>query len=109
MKERIKVELFNRTLKEIERSEYTYITEDIFANREDIVKVKLPEGVVEIGDYAFENCRNLEEVICPDSLRRIGNMAFADCVSLKNIRYGTDVEVEDSAFEGCAELTQAVC
>ena len=109
MKERIKVELFNRTLKEIERSDYTYITEEIFANREDIVKVKLPEGVVEIGDYAFENCRNLEEVICPDSLRRIGGMAFADCVSLKNVRYGTDVEVDESAFEGCVKLPQRVC
>lgn len=106
MKERIKVELFNRTLKEIERSDYTYITEDIFANREDIVKVKLPEGVVEIGDYAFENCRNLEEVICPDSLRRIGSMAFADCISLKNIQYGNDVEVTEDAFKGCVEMKQ---
>lgn len=104
MKERIKIHLFNKTVKEIDRSDFTYITEDIFANRSYIVKVELPEGVVEICDYAFEHCENLEEVICPKSLKRIGKEAFADCTKLGKVQYGTGVEVDATAFKGCYNL-----
>ena len=45
MKERIKVYLYNKTIKEIDMTDFTYISEDIFAERGDIVKVELPEGV----------------------------------------------------------------
>ena len=42
---RIKVTLYNRTLKEIDMSDFSYISEDIFSNRSDVVKIELPEGV----------------------------------------------------------------
>ena len=59
MKERIKITLYNKTYKEIDMSDFTEITEDIFSNRDDIVDVKLPEGVKIIDAHAFENCRHL--------------------------------------------------
>ena len=49
MKERIKVYLYNKTMKEIDMSDFSYISEDVFSERTDIVKVVLPEGVKEIG------------------------------------------------------------
>lgn len=104
MKERIKVYLYNKTIKEIDMTDFTYISEDIFAERGDIVKVELPEGVEVIGNNAFENCTNLEEVICPKSLKSIGAEAFIDCVNLKKINYGSDVKVDASAFKGCYNL-----
>mgnify|MGYP004512446357 FL=1 len=104
MKERIKVYLYNKTIKEIDMTDFTYISEDIFAERGDIVKVELPEGVEVIGNNAFENCANLEEVICPKSLKAIGAEAFADCVNLKKVEYGKDVKVDASAFKGCYNL-----
>ena len=51
---RIKVTLYNRTLKEIDMSDFSYISEDIFSNRSDVVKIELPEGVKKIGNNAFE-------------------------------------------------------
>ena len=84
---RIKVTLYNRTLKEIDMSDFSYISEDIFSNRSDVVKIELPEGVKKIGNNAFENCNNLEEVIFPDSLEEIGQEAFINCVNLKSAVY----------------------
>ncbi len=104
MKDRIKVYLYNKTFKEIDMSDFTKITEDLFAERNDIVKVELPEGVEEIGNHAFENCANLQEIICPDSLKRIGIKAFADCANLKKVNYSEDVEVDATAFAGCPNM-----
>jgi len=102
MKDRIKVYLYNKTFKEIDMSDFTRITEDLFAERNDIIKVELPEGVEEIGNHAFENCTNLEEVICPKSLKKIGRKAFADCINLKKVNYSEAVAVDASAFQGCS-------
>lgn len=101
MKERIMVYLYNKTTKEIDMTDFSVISEEIFSERDDIVKVELPEGVRIIGSHAFENCQNLEEVDCPKSLERIGREAFADCVKLKKVNYGPDVRVDASAFKGC--------
>ena len=104
MKDRIKVYLYNKTVKEIDKSDLTRITEDIFANRTDFVKIVLPEGVEEICDYAFDDCTALEEVICPKSLKKIGKEAFSGCHNLRKIEYGPDVKVDATAFNGCYNL-----
>ena len=102
MKERIKVYLYNKTMKEIDMSDFSYISEDVFSERTDIVKVVLPEGVKEIGNNAFEHCIHLEEVV---SLQKIDSEAFIDCISLKKIDYDTaSVKVDASAFKGCYNL-----
>lgn len=104
MKERIKVHLYNRTIKEIELSDYSYISEDIFSNRSDIVKVEFPEGVEVIGSHAFESCVNLEEVVCPESLKRVGEEAFADCINLRKVSNISGAEVAPTAFKGCYNM-----
>ena len=104
MKERIKVYLYNKTIKEIDMSDFSYLSEDIFSVRGDIIKVILPECVEVIGDNAFENCANLEEVICPKSLKKIGAEAFADCIKLHKVEFGPDVLVDASAFKGCYNI-----
>ena len=93
---RIKVTLYNRTLKEIDMSD--------FSNRSDVVKIELPEGVKKIGNNAFENCNNLEEVIFPDSLEEIGQEAFINCVNLKSAVYKKGVKVDPTSFKGCIQL-----
>lgn len=104
MKERIKVYLYNKTTKEIDMSDFSYIPEELFSNRNDIVKVVLPEGVEALADNAFEYCINLEEVVCPESLKKIGSRAFAGCYNLKKVEYGKDVSVEPDSFRGCFNL-----
>ena len=53
MSKRIKVTLYNKTFKEIDMTDFTVIPEELFANRDDIVEVVLPEGVKVISANAF--------------------------------------------------------
>ena len=90
---RIKVTLYNRTYKEIDMSDFTCLPEELFANRDDIVEVVLPEGVKVISNNAFENCQRLEKV------------EFLNCFNLKSAQYGKDVKIDPTSFKGCANLT----
>lgn len=106
MKDRIKVSLYNKTTKEIDMSDFKVIPDDFFADRRDVVKVELPEGVEVIGNNAFEGCSRLEEIILPSTLKRIGNEAFIDCINLVKAEYGAEVEVAANAFKGCKKLNK---
>lgn len=56
---------------EIEGYKVTVIHRYAFAGHENLKKVTIPEGVVRIGYWAFEDCYNLEELILPDSLEEM--------------------------------------
>lgn len=45
----------------------------------------VPEGVVEIGHFAFKSCRNIEFVHLPNSVIRIGHNAFYQCDNLRKV------------------------
>lgn len=44
--------------------------------------VTIPEGVTEIGDWAFCGCTGLTSVTIPGDVTEIGNEAFQDCENL---------------------------
>ena len=50
-----------------------------------LTSVVIPEGVTSIGECAFANCGNLTSVTIPKSLKNIGRGAFLDCKNLKTI------------------------
>ncbi|MBQ7380169.1 MAG: leucine-rich repeat protein, partial [Clostridia bacterium] len=65
--------------------------------------VIIPEGITEIGQYAFRDCTTLQSVIISDSVTHIGNAAFYGCSSLSRITIGSGVtEIHYSAFERTA-------
>ena len=65
----------------------------------------IPNGVVEIGEYAFEGC-SLTTIDIPISVTKIGKYAFSDCFNLRSIDIPNGVtEIEDFAFNGCFNLT----
>ncbi len=45
------------------------------------------EGIVELGDYAFENQSLMTSIILPYTLQSIGNYAFAGCNRLANVTF----------------------
>ena len=75
-------------------------------HRAGIQRIQLPEGLIRIGDYAFEDCFNLRSVALPSTLRVIGEGAFADCRLLMDIALPDQLEELGAyAFRGCHALT----
>lgn len=65
----------------------------------------MPDGITEVGDYAFECCANLEEITLPDSLKTIGEGAFSACTKLSAIELPDNIEViKKGAFLYCQSL-----
>lgn len=75
-------------------------------HRAGIQRIQLPEGLVRIGAYAFEDCFNLRSVTLPSTLRVIGEGAFADCRLLMDTALPDQLEELGAyAFRGCHALT----
>lgn len=78
----------------------TAIGDYAFSSR-DIVSISIPDGVISIGDHAFEHCRKLQSVKLPSGLKKIGASAFADCPSLETLRISSMlIQLEKSADNG---------
>ena len=78
-----------------------------FENCEKLVSVTLPESITKIGNHAFEKCVSLNEIKLPDSLTEIEESAFLDCVNLKDILIPDSVlKIGPAAFSGCKSLTE---
>ena len=61
-------------------------------------QVEIPGGVTEIGRNVFRNCRELREAVIPDGVVKIGSFAFEDS-GLEKITFPAGLEViEDNAF-----------
>lgn len=68
-----------------------------------ITEVIIPEGVEEIGSFAFANLTALESVTLPSTLTKIGDSAFLHCTSLKTVNGLEHVQfVNQNAFKDCA-------
>jgi hypothetical protein len=67
----------------------------------------LPEGITEIGQYAFYNHRQITSVLLPDSVTKIGAHAFAYCVELQSMTIPASVtEIGNHAFYNCTGLKE---
>lgn len=92
------------SIKKIRLPNPQIISEGFFTERDQIVKIEIPEGVQIIDSYAFECCDKLETVIFPQSLVRINKHAFYECKCLIDVKYSENVVAEEMAFYGCTSL-----
>ena len=68
--------------------------------------VTVPSGVTCIGEGAFDSCTGLTAVSLPAELEEIGERAFADCTGLASLTLPAAVtDIGSGAFSGCAGLT----
>ncbi len=66
----------------------------------------IPNSVISIGAWAFEDCENLTSVTIPESVTSIGEDAFSSCDSLASVTIGNGVtSIGGGAFEDCPKLT----
>ena len=67
----------------------------------------IPNGVTNIGDWAFHDCNSLTSITIPNSVTSIGTMAFCGCSSLTSITIpGSVTSIGDDAFHVCRKLNQ---
>lgn len=70
-----------------------------------ITEITLPNGIVEIGERAFDECHALRAVNIPEGVAEIKSHTFADCFALENIVIPSSVKIiGDFAFFGCESL-----
>jgi len=67
-------------------------------NKEKDKYIRIPKGIISIGDNAFHGCQSLKEIVIPNSVTRIGNDAFAFCYSLKEIVIPNNVTSIEKCF-----------
>lgn len=63
----------------------TVIGERTFYGHREIKRIRLPERLKKIEDYAFAECRFLEQIELPESTEWIGDYGFYNCIRLKRI------------------------
>jgi hypothetical protein len=81
------------------------ISADSSRGNGNIVSVILPDGLNNIGNYAFYNCIELESINIPNSVTSIGEWAFIGNKSLKNIIIPSGVtSIGGMAFQDCSSL-----
>lgn len=74
-----------------------------------LMSIVFPEGLKDIGEYAFEGCKALTSARLPKTLRTIGREAFANCWALKKIFILDQVRnVGEGAFKSCRSLETVV-
>ena len=73
--------------------------------RNDIVEVRITDGITKIGDRAFDECRSLTNIMIPESVTEIGVWAFFGCTNLVNVEIPEGItEIGEWAFESCSSL-----
>ena len=78
-----------------------------FENCVNLTEIDIPSTVTAIGEGAFWNCNRLEALTLPDSLEMIGPQAFSQCTRLAGMVLPTGVtSIGDAAFYGCSSLTE---
>ena len=72
----------------------------------EITDLVIPNGVTNIGGYAFRECSSLTSVTIGNSVTSIGGCAFEGCSALTSVTIGNSVtSIGGRAFEGCSALT----
>jgi hypothetical protein len=89
----------------------TYGQMGMFTWCRNLQTMVIPEGVTEIGDYAFRGCSALTSVTFPSTIEKIGESAFSGCSALTTVNIPDAVEEiqfdRSNCFGGCLKLTLA--
>ena len=78
----------------------------VFTNSIKLQTVKLPKGLVAIGESAFRNCVSLTDIdLSAQTGLRIGKNAFKGCSQLTDIDLRDVYEIGEGAFSDCEKLS----
>ena len=79
---------------------------NLYLNNNLVTEFIIPEGVTNIGDYAFYNSTCFTSIVIPDTVKSIGDYAFSGCTGITSLIIGSGVtKIENAAFSGCVNLS----
>ena len=71
--------------------------------------IEIPDGIIEIGEFALANNESVNHITLSNSIQRIGAYAFCGCSNLRQIDIAEGVEeIGESAFQTCTSLKTVV-
>lgn len=74
------------------------IASQAYYQNADLTSYEFPEGITEIGDFAFARS-GLESIVIPEGVTKIGYGAFYHCDNLQSVQIPSTVtEIDDYAF-----------
>ncbi|MBE6620002.1 MAG: hypothetical protein E7625_01375 [Ruminococcaceae bacterium] len=90
-------------------ADVTAIGDNVFAYRDQLTSVIIPDQITQIGRNAFMGCTNITTLTIPDSVVEIGEGAFSFCHSLISLEIPHSVtEIKDSTFSYCSSLFEVI-
>ena len=85
------------------------VTEVIWSYTNAGKRIKIPDGVIRIGKWAFSDCFSIESIAIPDTVTSIGAAAFENCNSLQSVSIPPKItNIENSTFKKCKSLKNIV-
>ena len=81
------------------------VGEGAFENNSTLKEIIFSAAVEQVDARAFANCKSLQKISFTKSIRRIGEYAFAECDSLEKVTIPS-ADVVFSAFYGCSKLKE---
>ena len=82
-----------------------FIRSNAFYQHSALKTINLPEGLIDIGDYAFYDC-GVKKIVIPSTVKKIGEFAINSCDSLTEIEIkSTDLYLDNSAIYSCPKLS----
>lgn len=80
-----------------------------YNSKDNITRVVVNDGVVELGEYLFYGCNRITEVVLANSVDTLGKCCFYNCTALTGIRLPEGCAwYYDSVFQGCTSLKWCV-
>ena len=76
------------------------IPKKAFQNRQQLVSVKMHDGVEVIEIAAFDGCTSIRQLKLP-GVREVGQWAFNNCTSLRDVEFGNLEIIQSQAFFRC--------
>ncbi len=85
------------------------IAANAFCNCGDLVSIKIPDSVAEIGARAFWNCSGLKSFAIGKGVSSIGFYVFSGCTSLEVVKLPDSItNIGDGAFSNCTNLKSII-